>query len=151
MSLLMVSLSLLLNSRAFIRDMINPFSEAKFANSWKYDIAGLMYNALLMFMLRYLRTSMFTNLDKRRRVDPCYTRLTNDRDRRTLRLLRSPGDTLRWSLRVKHHRFREALGLEEAVADELRRGEVMLLICRIGYVGEPFGDETRERVDPPPT
>lgn len=79
-SLLMVSLSLLLNSRAFIRDMMNPFSEARLANSWKYDIPGFMYNALLIFMFRYLRANMFTNLDMQNRINSRYILLRNGRD-----------------------------------------------------------------------
>lgn len=64
-SLLIISLSLLLSSRAFTRDIMNPFSEAKLTNSWKYAIAGFTYCKLSIFMFRYLFAIPFANLNKK--------------------------------------------------------------------------------------
>lgn len=61
-SLLIISLSRLLSSRAFTRDMIKPFSEARFTNSWKYAIAGLTYCEVSIFIFRYLLAIPFASL-----------------------------------------------------------------------------------------
>lgn len=61
-SLLIISLSRLLSSRAFTRDMIKPFSEAKFTNSWKYAIAGLTYCEVSIFIFRYFLAIPFASL-----------------------------------------------------------------------------------------
>lgn len=59
-----MSLSLLLIPLAFIRDMMNPFSEAKAINSLMYATAGLIYCELSIFIPKCLFPTAFTNLSE---------------------------------------------------------------------------------------
>lgn len=149
-SLLIISLSLLLSSRAFTRDMMNPFSEAKLTNSWKYAIAGFTYCKLSIFMFRYFFAIPFANLNKKFYIG-CYIHSQKMNSYKIKPLLYQPGKTLRWSCSIEHHCFWESLRLQKAVTDELRGREVTLLIHRIRNMRDPFGHKICERPDPSST